>query len=121
MNGRANAFRGALEAIERVLNRSGEADDVLREVVAIVRERAGYAWVGIRFVEGDELVLGPSAGEAAPADSVPVQYQGREVARLEVAPAGLGEDDRAFLARVATLASPFCLVGWDTGGERWEP
>ena len=39
-------------------------------------------------------------------------------------PARVGEPDdadRAFLARVSDLLSPYCLVGWDTGGEAWEP
>lgn len=56
---RADELRGALEAVDRVLNRGGEADDVLREVVAILHERAGYAWAGIRFVEAGGPVLGP--------------------------------------------------------------
>ena len=29
--------------------------------------------------------------------------------------------DHAFLERVATLVSAHAMVGWDTGGERWEP
>jgi putative methionine-R-sulfoxide reductase with GAF domain len=36
-------------------------------------------------------------------------------------PAAFGEDDRRFLERVALLISPYCLVGWDTGGEAWSP
>jgi putative methionine-R-sulfoxide reductase with GAF domain len=35
--------------------------------------------------------------------------------------AAFGDDDRKFLERVAELLSPYCLVGWDTGGEPWEP
>ncbi len=34
------------------------------------------------------------------------------------APAAFGDGDRDFLERVAELLSPYCLVGWDTGGER---
>ena len=30
-------------------------------------------------------------------------------------------DDLAFLERVALLVSGHCLVGWDTGGESWDP
>jgi putative methionine-R-sulfoxide reductase with GAF domain len=122
MNARTNARRGALEAIDRVLNRGGDADDVLRAVVGVLRDRGGYSWAGIRFVEGDGLVLGPSAGEPAAATAVPIEYQGREVAVLEVATTAADDDDeRAFLDRVAILISPYCLVGWDTGGRRWEP
>ena len=47
---------------------------------------------------------------------VPVVYRGERVGELVGA-----VDDRAFLERVATLISPYVLVGWDTGGEGWEP
>jgi hypothetical protein len=53
---------GALEAVDRILNRGGDADDVLRAVVSELHERAGYAWAGILFVEGGTLALGPEAG-----------------------------------------------------------
>ena len=52
-------YAGPLEALDRVLNRGGDADDVLREVVAIVA--APFAWAGILFreamraFEGDDL------------------------------------------------------------------
>jgi hypothetical protein len=121
MSARTNAHRGALEAIERVLNRGGDADGVLRHVVAILHERGGYAWAAIRFVEGTELVLGPTAGTPGPAATVRVEYQGRHVAALEASPAATDEDDRSFLERVATLVSPYCVVAWDTGGERGQP
>jgi putative methionine-R-sulfoxide reductase with GAF domain len=66
VSARTDAHRGALEAIERVLNRGGDADDVLREVVRILHDRVEhYSWVGIYLVEGDELVLGPWQGPAA--------------------------------------------------------
>jgi hypothetical protein len=112
---------GALEAIERILNRGGDADDVLRDLVDALRERAGYAWAGIFFVEDGALQLGPQAGAAQPdrRTSIPVLWQGELVAELAVDDAP--EEDRMFLERVAVLASGHCLVGWDTGGETWEP
>ena len=112
---------GALEAIDRILNRGGDADDILREVVTTLHERAGYTWAGIAFVEGDELALGPHAGtpDAGNRTSVPVVWQGDRVAELQVDDAP--EEDRMFLERVALLVSGHCLVGWDTGGESWEP
>jgi hypothetical protein len=111
---------GALEAIDRILNVGGDADDVLRRVVAALHEKAGYAWAGILFVEQDELVLGPEAGSADEArrTRVPVVWQGVRVAELAVD--GAPPQDAAFLARVAVLVSNHCLVGWDTGGEAWE-
>ena len=49
----------------------------------------------------------------------PIRFEGSEVARLTVGPGA--EEDAAFLDRVTTLVSAYCLVGWDTGGERWVP
>src|SRR5690349_775980 len=91
---------GALEAIDRILNRGGDADDVLREVVAALHERAGYRWAGISFVEGERLTLGPQAGEAEPGarTTTPVDYQGARVGELAVD--GAAADDGAFLERV---------------------
>ena len=164
---KSDAHRGALEAIERILNRGGEADDVLRAVVSTLRARLPhYSWVGIYLVEDDELVLGPWDGPQATehvripigrgicgaaaasgkteivddvaADErylacfastrseivVPISYDGRVVGEIDVdsdEPAAFGEQDKEFLERVALLVSPYCLVGWDTGGERWSP
>jgi hypothetical protein len=112
---------GSLEAIDRILNRGGDADEILRRVVAALHELAGYPWAGIFFVEDGALVLGPEAGtaEAGRRTMVPVTWQGARVAELAVDEAP--DDDRAFLERVAVLVSGHCLVGWDTGGESWEP
>jgi hypothetical protein len=112
---------GALEAVDRIVNRGGDADDILREVVAALHEKAGYPWAGILFVEEGELVLGPHSGQPDEArrTSVPVVWQGERVAELAVDDAP--EEDRMFLERVALLVSGHCLVGWDTGGETWEP
>jgi len=57
---------GALEAIDRIVNRGGEADDVLRAVVDVLHDQFDYySWVGIYLVEGDDLVLGPWTGPEA--------------------------------------------------------
>ena len=109
---------GALDAIDRILNRGGEVDDLLREVVGALVERGGCRWAGILFAEPGELVLGPQAGTPDPETrvQVPVVYRGDRVAELVVD----GCDDRAFLERVAVLISAHCLVGWDTGGIPWD-
>jgi L-methionine (R)-S-oxide reductase len=61
-----DAYRGALEAIDRIVNREREADEVLRKVVAALHDRfEHYSWVGIYLVEADDLVLGPWKGPAA--------------------------------------------------------
>ena len=65
---------GALEAVDGILNRGGDADDVLRDVVEVLKERFDhYSWIGIYLVEGDELVLGPWKGpEATEHTRIPV-------------------------------------------------
>ncbi len=124
MTGAADDYRGALEAVERILNRGGDADDVLRAIVAVLGERfENYTWVAISFVEDGTFVDGPSHG--TPSGGVkleaPVSFQGQVVARLSVETALPDHQDADFLDRVSTLISPYCLVGWDTGGEAWTP
>jgi hypothetical protein len=112
---------GALEAVEEILEQGGDADDVLRQVVAALHERGGYAWAGLFFVEEGSLTLGPEAG--TPDESrrvrVPVLWQDVEIAELAVD--GASPADAESLERVAVLVAGHCLVGWDTGGEQWEP
>jgi hypothetical protein len=113
-------YSGALEAIDRILNRGGDADDVLRAVVSVLHERTSSVWAGVAFFEGDELVLGPSAGtpDEARRLHLPVIFEGAQVALLQVD--GAGEDAIEFLERVAVLISAYCLVAWDTGGIPWD-
>jgi L-methionine (R)-S-oxide reductase len=155
----------AYAEIERIAAEE-PSDDVLRRVVDILHDRFDdHSWVGIYFVEGDELVLGPWRGPqatehvripvgqgicgAAAASGeteivadvrvddrylscfvstrseivVPIVYDRLVVAEIDIdsdRPAAFGEDDRAFLERVAAAISEHCLVGWDTGGVDWE-
>lgn len=117
-----DAHTGALEALDRILNRGGDADDVLRAVVAIVHQQLGRA-VAISFVEAGGRARGPACGQSAGDDleTFTIVFQGRHVADLEVGGPPLASHDRSFLERVALLASPYALVGWDTGGEAWTP
>lgn len=97
---------------------SADADDVLRETVAgLVAD--GCAWAGIFFLEGGELALGPSAGEPDESrrQTVPVRWKGDRIAELAVD----GDVARERLEEVAAEIADVCLVGWDTGGESWEP
>jgi hypothetical protein len=107
------------DPIEAIVARGGDADDILRDVVAALADR--YAWAGIFFVEAGRLVLGPQAGTPDEAHrlEVPVTYNGDRIAALAVDDAL--EEDRRPLERVADLVAAHCLVGWDTGGEDWEP
>ena len=161
----ADTYRGALEAVDRIVNRESEADEVLRKTVEVLAARFDhYSWIGIYLVEEDELVLGPWKGPQATAHVripvgqgicgavaasgrteivddvnadprylacflstrseivVPISFEGRVVGEIDIdsdGPGAFGAADRAFLERVATLISPHCLVGWDTGGVPW--
>ncbi len=119
-------YAGALEAVEGIVDREPEADEVLRQVVAALHDRIGhYAFVGIAFVEEGELVVGPTAGAAqagATTIETPIDYRGDAIGVLRVASLASAppEDSEShFLERVAALISSHCLVGWDTGGEPW--
>lgn len=66
MSASADAYRGALEAVDRIVNRESDADEVLRRVVELLHDRfEHYSWVGIYLVEDGELVLGPWKGPQA--------------------------------------------------------
>lgn len=111
---------GALEALDRILNRGGDADDVLRSVVQVLVREPGLVWAGISFLDDrGSLVVGPSAGAADEPrrTRVPVAFRGEPVGELAVD----GDADPAFLERVATLVSAYVLVGWDAGGETPQP
>jgi hypothetical protein len=108
-------YTAALEAIDRILNRGGEADDVLRAVLAALHER-GVMYAAIRFVEDGVLVDGPRIGARAEGYVTPIVYEGNRVGELELA-----VEDATFAQRVATLISAHVLVAWDTGGEAWTP
>jgi YbgC/YbaW family acyl-CoA thioester hydrolase len=113
------AAAGAAEAVERIVADEGEADAILRAAVDAVAKRLA-TFCGIRFVEGGERVPGPAAGgEPTDAAVVPVVYDGATVAEV-VLGAPLADGDRAALERIAELLAPYCLVGWDTGGETWQ-
>ena len=85
-------------------------------VPQLVHEYEAFAerWAG-----ADLLVLGPGVSTG-----VPIRYDDIVVAEIDIdsdLPAAFGDEDRVFLERVAELISPHCLVGWDTGGDAWEP
>jgi hypothetical protein len=116
----ADPYGAALDAVERIVDRGGEADDILRAVVAVVQERIPhFARVGIAFMEEGRLELGPEAGSGDGDElRARVTFEGAPVAELVVHRTET-RDDQAFLERVTTLISPYCLVGWDTQGVPW--
>jgi putative methionine-R-sulfoxide reductase with GAF domain len=108
-----------LEEIDAALAAAPDADDALRETVRILAAQPEVAWAGIAFVETTGLVLGPSAGapDEARRRLVTVCYKDETVGELQVD----GEVDQALLEAVAERISEYVLLGWDTGGEHWEP
>jgi hypothetical protein len=113
------------DRVQAIVEGGEEADEILRASLAAVHEAAGAPWSAIAFVEEREMAVGPLLGRAPegtpePALSVPIVYRGETVAGLwfgSDAPRELAAD----LSRVAALLAPYCLVGWDTGGEHWDP
>jgi hypothetical protein len=110
---------GGLETVHRIVGQGGEADDVLRAVVAALAAEPGISWAGIRLLEAGELVLGPSAGspDETRRTTTAIVYRGEPVGDLLVD----GVADRESLEAVATSLSAYALLGWDTGGSTWEP
>ncbi|MEY4227269.1 MAG: hypothetical protein RL190_2026 [Actinomycetota bacterium] len=107
-------------AVAAIVDGGDESDAILRAAVDALASASG-AGVGIRFVEEGALTDGPWSGPAGErAAEVPIRYEDDVVAEL-VSGAPLDDAARAAWERVADLLSPFCLVGWDIGGEDWEP
>ena len=99
-----------LEAVDRILNRGGESDEVLHAVVGTLVERGGCAWAGILLADDGRLVLGPQAGEERPDTRVrvPIVFGGERVGEL------VADDcrDETLVERVALLISPYCRAGF---------
>jgi hypothetical protein len=87
--------------------------------VATLIAEPEIVWAGIAFVEEGAVALGPTAGtpDEARRTRVPVVFQGARVGELWAD----GDPDPALLEHVAALIAPHVLIGWDTGGEAWEP
>jgi len=97
---------------------STDADEQLRQTVSELAAREGCSWAGIFFVEEDDLVLGPEAGEPDPERRTPVPVIWRDTRVAELAVDGTIEPVE--LEAVAERIADLCLVGWDTGGEVWQ-
>jgi len=108
-----------MEAIEGVVAGSEDADEALRATVDLIAAEPGVAWAAIAFLEQGELTLGPAAGtpDEPRRHRQPVVFQGTPVGELWVD----GDVDDAFLGRVASVIAAHVLIGWDTGGEAWQP
>jgi hypothetical protein len=109
----------AVDAVRDIVERGAEADDVLRAVVDALVATGEIRWAGIAFTEDAALRLGPVRGEQDEGhrERVRVEYDGATVGELWAD----GEVRRDELERIAALIAPYVLIGWDTGGEAWEP
>lgn len=107
------------QALVEILERGGDADDVLRRVVEHLAEQPSVAWAGIAFVEGDALVLGPGTGTPDESARVrtPIRYDGSLVGELWVD----GRTEESVVTGVAAAVAPYVLIGWDTQGKTWKP
>jgi hypothetical protein len=105
--------------LDGILESGRDADDVLRGVVSSLAAEPAIAWAGIFFLDDGALVLGPEAGTQDPASRVvaPVSYQHAPVGEL----AADGAVEVALLEHVAARIATHVLLGWDTGGESWDP
>jgi putative methionine-R-sulfoxide reductase with GAF domain len=110
---------GQLESVRRIVDEETDADDILRAVVTAVASARGNSWAGIAFLEDGALRLGPTAGEpdADRRERVPITYENGAVGELWVD----GAVEHGELEQIAALLGPYVLIGWDTGGEAWEP
>ncbi len=62
----ADAYPGALAAVDRIVNGEPQGDEVFRKAVDVLHDRfEHYSWVGIYLVDGRDLVLGPWKGPQA--------------------------------------------------------
>jgi hypothetical protein len=124
-----DVYRGALAAVERIANRGGTNEDVLRGVLAILSRLDRWGRVAFVLADGRELAEQgsvanpPSARGSSRGVSVPIVFAGTTVGELvaaaprgEAAVGAITAGDCAFLQRVAVLASPYCRP--ERGGER---
>ena len=110
---------GPIDAIKRLVAETADADEVLRRTVEALVAEPEIAWAGVAFVEGSTITLGPTAGtpDESRRTRIPVAFQDAIVGELRVD----GAVESASLEQVASLIAPHVLIGWDTGGEDWEP
>ena len=64
----------AIEAeIRRQLAQASDANEAMRRLVAILKERIpDYSWVGVYQVQDNELLLGPYLGKPSPHTRIPL-------------------------------------------------
>jgi hypothetical protein len=97
---------GVLEAVEEILERGGDPEDVLQAVMTAFVDRGGATWAAVLYNDEGELFVGPHAGVAEPGErrGAPIVLDGAQIGELEVD----GLDDQPLIERVAAQLAPWC-------------
>jgi hypothetical protein len=96
-----------LAAVEQIVDRGGDSEDVLHATVTAIVDRSGAKWAAVLFNDEGELIVGPHTGVAEPGErrSAPIVFEGAHLGELEVD----GLDDQPLIERVASLIGPYCI------------
>jgi len=106
------------EAIERILGETEDADDVLRVRSPRSSRTPRSPGQESAFSTTGFSCSGPRpARRTRPRVRVPNTFRDALVGELWAD----GSPDRELLEHVAWLVAPQVLIGWDTGGDAWEP
>jgi hypothetical protein len=97
---------GALEAVQQILDRGGDAEDVLQAAMTAIVNRGGATWAAVLYSDEGELLVGAHAGVAEPGErrGAPIVLDGAQIGELEVD----GLDDQPLIERVAAHLAPWC-------------
>lgn len=95
-----------LEAVDRIVERGGDSQDVLQATVTAIVDRGGAKWAAVLFNDEGELIVGPHAGVAEPGDrrTAPVVRDEAHLGELSID----GLDDQPLIELVAALLAPYC-------------
>jgi hypothetical protein len=94
-----------LDAVEQLIDRGGDSEDVLQAVVTSIVDRGGATWAAVLLNDEGELLVGPHAGVAEPGErrEAPIVCAGAHLGQLAVD----GLDDQPLIDRVASLISAY--------------
>jgi hypothetical protein len=97
---------GVLDAVDRIIDRGGDSEDVLQVTVTAIVDRGGAKWAAVLFNDEGELIVGPHTGVAEPGErrEAPIVFEGAHLGQLAVD----GLDDQPLIERVASLIAPYC-------------
>ncbi len=66
MSSATDQRQAALDEIQALVDREPESDQIVRGAVEVLHDQVdSYSWVGVYFVEGEQLALGPWKGPEA--------------------------------------------------------